>query len=182
MDWANHNSGAITGLATLLLVIITAVYAWFARQTVKEMRRDRTYANRPAFRWQVGGGAWVEGANYGLGPALNTICLVVSSNGWRRTDLFDISADETTVAHPNAPMLLQGDQAKAPSSKVVGRTISVGEDGLVALCQDRFGNRYRFRGRDVLPDVWHRRDGRLARFRLWDREPEWSSWYSDRLI
>ena len=46
-SWINANSGAITGLSTVVLVAITAIYVVLTRDMLKESRKHRHAASRP---------------------------------------------------------------------------------------------------------------------------------------
>lgn len=65
----------ILALLTLVLVVVTAYYAWQTQRTVQEMRRARSAAVLPRLAVSVkalgAGVGWPEVANIGPGPAID---------------------------------------------------------------------------------------------------------------
>jgi hypothetical protein len=47
MDFLNTNSGAVTGLATLALLLVTGWYAWTTRALLREAEQSRLMAGEP---------------------------------------------------------------------------------------------------------------------------------------
>ena len=47
ITWLNSNSGAITAIATVVLVGITAFYAWVTKKMLEENRQMRLDAQKP---------------------------------------------------------------------------------------------------------------------------------------
>ena len=55
INFLNSNSGAIQAFSTILLVIITAYYAFQTRKTVREMKNSREDARLPIIRLSIDG-------------------------------------------------------------------------------------------------------------------------------
>jgi hypothetical protein len=47
VEYLNSNAGAITGLATIALLLVTAFYAWTTYQLLSEAKQSRLLANQP---------------------------------------------------------------------------------------------------------------------------------------
>jgi hypothetical protein len=47
LEWLNQNTGAVTGLATIALLLVTAFYAWTTYQLLSEARESRLSAGQP---------------------------------------------------------------------------------------------------------------------------------------
>jgi hypothetical protein len=47
LEWLNQNTGTVTGLSTVALLLVTAFYAWTTHQLLSEARRSRLFANQP---------------------------------------------------------------------------------------------------------------------------------------
>lgn len=54
LSWLNANSSAVTAVATILLVVITARYVWLTGRLVKENRELRMASNRPDIGISIG--------------------------------------------------------------------------------------------------------------------------------
>jgi hypothetical protein len=172
--WLRAHSVAATLGAAILTALATAVLAFLtwravsaATTTVDEIRRDRELRQRPHLRWGIGGGAWVDGSNYGVGSAINCIFCTSEPHLWRRTDLADVSPNQE-IKGPSPPAKANADLPLKPqaAADAPGHGVTDGH-GMIAFCEDGAGNRYRFRDRFVTPDVW----------RPGEPRPEWVDWY-----
>ncbi len=175
-SWLQAHNVAVTLVAAVLTAVATsglAALTWqavrAASRTITEIRRDRELRQRPHLRWTIGGGAWVEGSNYGVGSAINCIFCTSEPQLWRRTDVADISPNHvingpTPPGQPDLPLKPQN-PAEAPAADVTAA------HGMIAFCEDSAGNRYRFRDRFVIPDVW----------RLASPRPAWVDWYEGQV-
>lgn len=47
LEWLNQNTGAVTGLSTTALLLVTAFYAWTTYQLLSEARQSRILAGQP---------------------------------------------------------------------------------------------------------------------------------------
>jgi hypothetical protein len=47
IEYLNSNSGAVTGLATIAMLLVTAFYAWTTYQLLSEAKQSRLLANQP---------------------------------------------------------------------------------------------------------------------------------------
>ncbi len=54
LSWLNTNSSAVTAVATILLVVITAIYVWLTGRLVHENRELRMASNRPDIGVSIG--------------------------------------------------------------------------------------------------------------------------------
>ncbi len=92
LNWLNGNSGAVQGVSTLIIALLTAFYVWYTRQLLANVRAETLNQKRPiiVFRFRhakgSGGGPVTQDrmVNVGSGPALHIALysnLVVSENG-----------------------------------------------------------------------------------------------------
>ncbi|HEV2953277.1 MAG TPA: hypothetical protein VG015_04240 [Candidatus Dormibacteraeota bacterium] len=145
----------------------THVAAAAAADQVRELQRTREMEWRPFVNWKIGGGAWVEAANFGRGPALNTVFFVVDTDSsWRGSPLevlCDLSPNQE-IKQEDQILVVERRGTAPPRPQVAS-----GTPRAVAFCEDQLGNRYRFiRGR-VEPDIWTRGAGM--------EKPDWVTWY-----
>lgn len=93
-------------IANVVLVLITAWYAWQTHQTVVEMRESRRAVVRPHVRLDlrtIGGSAIAKVENVGSGPALDAKATARLLNG---TDLIEQLEWATPVLRPGEARLL----------------------------------------------------------------------------
>lgn len=157
--------------------------------TIDEIKRDRELAHRPYLVFEIT--KWtpddvysygtplpppsaantdsVHIVNLGRGPAISAMFCEVLASSWRRTRVFDVKpnddGDIDVTRHPgqhNSTGQLLGAQYVGPG-ELAGRWAA-------AFCEDLFGNRFRFRPRGAVPDVW----------RPGETEPDWSKWYREQ--
>jgi hypothetical protein len=121
-------------------------------RTIEEMKTDRALRGRPHLRWHPGADAWVEGANYGAGRALNSIFCRVAPGNWKASDPVDVSPEQemrvVAGGAPEVPLHQQGGALPGPE-------VTQGA-GLVAFCEDIAGRRYDRAGRPALVAVRYR--------------------------
>ena len=141
-----------------------------SRATIEEIQKDREIRQRPFLRWDVGGGAWVEGTNRGAGPALNALFCVVHPDHWVTSARIDVSPAEK-LAHQNQAGATYVTFPNHHADQPPGNDITGGA-GLVAFCEDSSGNRYRFRDKHVTTDVWRPTE---------QQKPAWVVWYEQQV-
>lgn len=155
--------------------------------TVEEIRRDRELAYRPYLTFEItiatpdidvtpgtpppapsrANTDTVHFVNYGRGPALSAIVCEALTSSWRRTKVFDLSADDEGDLDVTQHPLAQNPGGGLLGSQYPGQGLLAGR-WAAAFCEDLFGNRYRFQPRLADADVW----------RPGEPEPGWAIWYA----
>ena len=70
IDWLNTNDGAVIGIATVALVLVTAAYVVLTYLLVREQGRQRVVASVPSISYEVNDDAELIVRNIGFGPAI----------------------------------------------------------------------------------------------------------------
>jgi hypothetical protein len=165
IPFLDAHSGAITAVATVVLVIVTVAYVILTRQLVDETRRDRDAAYQPALTWKID----VDNNEYKAqivnnGQTGAFYCILVSAasgSSWFRTAPIDIGHAE---ASPSINMTRQ--DGEQPS----GLDFSVAQ----CFCRNQFGHTFCYKQgtTDIL--IWR---PAAKRRRRESRKPPWVNWY-----
>jgi hypothetical protein len=164
------HSGAITAVATVVLVIVTVAYVILTRQLVEETRRDSDAAYQPALTWKIDGDDKNERnaqiVNNGQTGAF--YCILVSADSgssWFRTAPVDIGHGETA---PSIKMARQ--DVEQPSDLDLSVT--------QCLCRNQFGRMFCYKQGTTDVSIWH---PSTKRRRRGPRKPPWVNWYEAAL-
>ncbi|MFA5128665.1 MAG: hypothetical protein WC445_01710 [Patescibacteria group bacterium] len=124
VNWLNNNSGFVQAVATLLLVVITAYYAWQTKRTVQLMSKTEEENRRPRIAVFIAQREdWLNLielviGNYGNGIARN-ISFIVDGN----LTLFNEkeNLNEIEIIKNGLPTLAPQQTIKIPLLSLVGR-------------------------------------------------------------
>ena len=183
VPWLDAHSGAITAIATIVLVIVTAVYvvltkrlAQATRDLVVEAQSDREWAYRPYLSWHVAQGAedrTFTAANNS--PAAIYQCVIVS---------YGSDAGEDLSWYMSVPFGLgSGDEA---TDKAMKRQVTpvpeldwtTGRQSR-ALYRNQLGQMFNCEHGSANPKIW---PPPVERRRRKPDKPPWVDWYEQVLI
>jgi len=138
INWLNNNNGFVQTIATLLLVFITAYYAWQTRQTVQLMSKTEEENRRPRVA------IFIEQRE----NSLNLIDLVIGNygNGIARNIVFEIRGDLTLfdkkqnlntveIIKNGLPILAPRQTIKIPLLSLIGRLNDLQKKNLTILLE-----------------------------------------------
>lgn len=167
---------AVTGIGVVLGTAALAIATWrlasqtsrdvrASEQTVLEIRRDRELAFRPYLSWEARPA--LHASNNGRGPALNAVfChLAIDSDDWlsHLPSLLDLGPGDEVPSAAYSVMLDPMTLAAPPRIQMPGYVVQK-----IAICEDLFGNRYRFVQGQTEADRWIPGSG---------SKPDWVEWY-----
>jgi len=178
LPWLDAHNGAITSVATVILVIITGIYVVLTEKLVREARRDRDVAYQPLLSWRIG----LDQTNnqrtakvVNNSPASAYYCILASvdaaetgEHAWLRSDPFSIGpCEETREENPILMIPQNSSRTKYPDNSAA-----------IAFCQNQFGYRFCFRQGTTHTEVWKPpAKTRGAR----PQGPAWVNWYGEAL-
>lgn len=110
---------AVMAAATAYLAFENRSEARAAADTVKEIQKDRELTFRPYISWKATEGLFVIGANFGKGPALNTVFCVVQDDEqtwFANTELADFSPEQAITGEDRIELAIRkGPPPEAPT-------------------------------------------------------------------
>lgn len=180
LSWTDAHSSAITAIATIILVIVTAIYVVLTNRLVKasrdlvvEAQLDREWAFRPYLSWRVD--KKTNSQDREFTAANNSVaaiyqCVIVSFDtdaqgnpSWYKSVSFalGIGAEAT-----DQEMILQN--SEVPS---LGQSAS---NESRALFRNQLGDTFNCKIGSVEPDIW---SASVARRGNAKSRPAWVAWY-----
>ena len=175
LPYLDAHSGAITALATVVLVLVTAVYVLLtkgmvtaSKKLVEETQLDREVAYQPLLTWKIDS-AYAKVQVVNNTPASAFYCIIVSAgpdategSSWFRSGIFDIG--------PNAKA--EGTDSIAMKRQTTARPSELDFPAELAFCQNQFGDKFCYRKGTTATNVWR------ARPRRGDPpKQKWTDWY-----